>query len=93
MPDREKVITMSDFLLFIDDLRRRFPVHVEIYYSKIMDWCITVQKKGCADQYPKSVRIKEDAVLCAVQNSDIALAFAQAHVAVKEWLMENEGGY
>ena len=26
---------MNDFLLFIDDLARRFPVHVEIYYSHI----------------------------------------------------------
>ena len=27
---------MSEFLRFVDDLRKHFPVHVEIYCSKIM---------------------------------------------------------
>ena len=85
---------MSDFLLFIDDLAGRFPVHVEIYYSHIMDWCIKVYKKGAADEYPESMRdAANNAILCHVQDNDLQLAFARAHVCVKEWLLENNGGY
>lgn len=28
-----------------------------------------------------------------VQDGDIELCFAKAHVALKEWLLENEDGY
>lgn len=84
---------MNDFLLFIDDLASRFPVHVEIYYSYIMDWCIKVYRKGAADDYPESMRIGNDAILCDVQDCDMQLAFAKAHVCVKEWLLKNNGGY
>lgn len=84
---------MSDFLRFVDDLRHRFPVHVEIYYSKIMDWCIRVTKQGCASDYPKSPHDGNDAIMCDVQDCDMELAFAMAHVALKEWMLENNGGY
>lgn len=84
---------MTDFLRFIDELRRNFPIHLEIYYSKIMDWCITVTKVGCADDYPNSEHIGSDAILCRVQDLDMQLCFAKAHVCVKEWLCENAGGY
>ena len=84
---------MSDFLKFVDDLRHRFPIHVNIYYSKIMDWCITITKKGCASEYPKSMHDGNDAVLVMEQNSDMELCFAQAHVHLKEWLLEHDGGY
>lgn len=84
---------MNDFLLFINDLRYRFPVHLEIYYSRFMDWCIKVYKKDCADDYPGSPRSGTDAILCDVQSGDMELAFAKAHVAVKEWLIEYDGGY
>ena len=84
---------MSDFLRFVDDLRHRFPVHVEIYYSKIMDWCIRVTKQDCASDYPKSPHDGNDAIMCNVQDCDMELAFAMAHVALKEWMLENNGGY
>ena len=84
---------MEDFLKFIDELRHRFPVHVEIYYSKIVDWCITVYKKGCANDYPNSARNGDDAVLCNVQDCDIEYCFAKAYVAVKDWMLDNNGGY
>ena len=84
---------MTDFLLFIDDLRKRFPVHVEIYYSKIMDWCITVKKVGCASLYPSSPHDGDDAIICCVGDIDMELAFAKAHVTVKEWLLNYDGGY
>lgn len=84
---------MSDFLKFIDELAHHFPVHVSINYSKICDWEIYVFKQGCADDFPESSRIGDDAILCHAQSSDVELAFALAHVKVKEWLLENNGGY
>ena len=84
---------MSDFLTFIDDLSRRFPVHLEIYYSNIMDWCITVYKKGCAEDYPNAPHNGNDVIICDVQSNDMELCFAKAHVEVKEWLLEFNGGY
>ena len=84
---------MSDFLRFINDLRKRFPIHVEIYYSKIMDWCIRITKVGCASDYPESPHDGDDTVLCNVQDLDMELAFAKAHVELKEWLSDYDGGY
>lgn len=84
---------MEDFLRFFDDKAHDFPMHMEIYYSKIMDWCITITKKGCASDYPGSPRRGEDAVLVREQSMDMELCFAKAHVALKEWLLEHENGY
>lgn len=84
---------MSDFLRFVDDLRKRFPVHVNIYYSKMTDWSIMITKRGCASDYPGTQHDGDDAILCLVQSSDMELAFAKAHVALKEWLSGFEGGY
>ena len=86
---------MNDFLTFMDDLVQRFPVHVEIYYSKVMDWCIRVYRRDCADVY-KGQGVKtegSDVIICDVQHCDMELCFAKAHVAVKEWLLEFNGGY
>jgi len=84
---------MSDFLKFFDEKTHDFPMHLEIYYSKIMDWCIDIYKKGCAADYPESEHKGEDAVIVDVQGCDMELCFAKAHVALKEWLLENCGGY
>jgi hypothetical protein len=84
---------MIEFLKFMDELRKGFPFHLQIYYSKIVDWCITVQKKGCADEYPDAIHLGEDVVICQVSDPDMELCFARAHIAVKEWLLEHEGGY
>jgi len=84
---------MTDFLLFLDDLVKNWPVHVDITYSKITDWNIVVYKKGCAEDYPESDYDEDDAVLVNVRDSDMQLCFAKAHVALKEWLLKFEGGY
>ena len=84
---------MTEFLKFIDSLCENFPVHLEIYHSKILDWVITVYKKDCAEDYPESRRRGNDAILCNVQDLDVELCFAKAQVKVKEWLVENNGGY
>ena len=77
---------MNEFLKFFDEKVKTYPMHLEIYYSKIMDWCITVYKKGCGQN-------GDDLNILAVQSCDMELAFAKAHVELKEWLSENEGGY
>ena len=85
---------MNEFLLFMNDLRQRWPFHLKIFYSKIMDWCITVTKDGCAAQYSDAQIIRgADVLVCQEQDLDMELCFAKAHVAVKEWLREHEGGY
>ncbi|WP_156913269.1 hypothetical protein [Acetobacterium malicum] len=73
---------MSDFLKFFEEKVENYPMHMEIYYSKTMDWCIHIWKL-------LDVRIE----IAEVQGSDMELVFAKAHVELKEWLLENEGGY
>lgn len=68
-------------------------MHLEVYYSKICNWCIRVYKKGCATDYPESERRGDDAVIVNISDCDMELCFAKAHVALKEWLREYEGGY
>jgi len=77
---------MNEFLSFIDELADRYKIHVEIYYSSIMDWCVKVYRKGCEKD-------GKDLVMCDTQSCDMKLAFAKAQVELKEWLSENEGGY
>jgi len=84
---------MADFLTFMDKLVENFPLHISVGYSKTCDWTIRVVKQGCADDYPNSKRDGKDAVLCNIQDCDMQLAFAKAQVAVKDWLLENCGGY
>ena len=84
---------MNEFLLFCDQKKRYFPMHLEISYSKITDYMILVYKQGCAADYPNSKHDGDDAILVRVQDNDIELCFAKAHVALKEWLLENDGGY
>jgi hypothetical protein len=43
---------MTDFLEFYDELRRRFPLHLVIYQSRIMDWCIEITKKRTRGRLP-----------------------------------------
>lgn len=84
---------MTDFLLFLNDLAKKWPVHVAITYSKITDWNIVVYKKGCAEDYPESDHDGDDAVLVDVCDCDMQLCFAKAHVALKEWLLKFREGY
>ena len=84
---------MQDFLKFLESKLSDFPMHVDIGCAKICDWCIYIYKKGCANDYPNSKRDGEDAIIVNVQDTDMELAFAKAHIELKEWLYENCGGY
>ena len=71
---------MIEFLQFVEDLVGRYPLHIEISYSKTTDWIVHIWKVGVCD-------------ICCIQDCDMELAFAKAHVALKEWLREHIGGY
>lgn len=74
---------MNEFLHFIDELRECRKVWLDIGYSSVVDWCVIVHL------------IVENQKKCAVnvQHCDMEYAFAKAHAELKEWLLENEGGY
>ena len=85
---------MDDFLKFFDEKVHNFPMHLGIYYSKIMDWRITIIKVGCASDYPEADHVNStDVLIVQEQDSDMELCFAKAHIALKNWLSEFEGGY
>lgn len=84
---------MSEFLEFLDKKLCDFSMHVEIGYNKNSDWTIYIYKRGCAADYMESKKSGNDAVVVNVQDCDMELCFAKAHVALKEWLRENTGGY
>ncbi|MCM1440203.1 MAG: hypothetical protein NC131_13520 [Roseburia sp.] len=77
---------MDDFLRFFDKKKDVVPMHLNIYYSKIMDYCINIYRAGCAPD-------GGDEIIVEIQECDVELTFAKAQVALKEWLSENMGGY
>ena len=77
---------MNEFLIFFDEQVKEYPMHLEIYYSKTTDWSINIYKKGCGEN-------GKDLQILYVQHCDMQLAFAKAQVALKKWLLDNEGGY
>lgn len=77
---------MHDFLKFFDEKVHDYPMHLEISYSEICDYAIHIYKKGCADN-------GGDIEILYVQNCDIELVFAKAHVLLKERLLKEIGGY
>lgn len=76
---------MDDFLKFYDSIKNNHGWALEIYHSSIMDWAITI---GYKVTHPK-----HGETILHVQHCDMELTFAMAHVELKKWLLENEGGY
>lgn len=76
---------MIEFLKFYDEKYFEKGWRLEIYHSSIMDWCITV---GYKSTHPKS-----DEIILNIQNNDLEYIFAKAQVLLKDWLIENDGGY
>lgn len=71
---------MDEFLNFFEQKAKYKPMHLEITYNKSTNWSIFVV-------------YGLDAVMVDVSDCDMSLAFAKAHVALKEWLIANERGY
>lgn len=63
-----------------------YTMHLELGYSKRTDWCLHIWKKGCAKD-GKDLEIFFD------QDTDFDLLPAKGEVALKEWLLKNQGGY
>lgn len=61
-------------------------MHLEIYFSKTMNWCICIYRQFCGES-------GEDLTLVDVTSCDMEFAFAKAQVQLKNWFLENEGGY
>ena len=60
--------------------------HIEFYYSSITDWCLTITRKGCAKD-------GGDVVVFDDECYDLSLLLSKAEVAVKEYCLEELGGY
>ena len=67
-------------------LVQEYTMHFALEYSKTVDWCLTIWKKGCAAD-------GSDIVICELQDSDLNYVLAKGEVLVKDWLLENKGGY
>lgn len=52
---------------------------LEIYYSRIVDWCVNI--------------VADKTSIVRVEHCDVYYALAKAHVYLKDWLSENRGGY
>lgn len=76
---------MEAFLKFFDSIANQHGFNLEIYYSSIVDWCITVGYKSTNKNHGEKV--------ISVQECEPELAFAKAQVKLKEWLSTNKGGY
>lgn len=77
---------MEGFLRFFDHIVHRVPMHFELTYSKICDWQLHIWRKGVADD-------GGDVEVCYIQNCDLEYVFARGQVALKDFLLETEGGY
>lgn len=72
---------MQEFLKFYDQIKNKRKWRLEIYHTSIVDWVISIETMD-----------SQNAII-SVQNCDMELAFAKAQVSLKEWLLDNEGGY
>ena len=72
----------ADYLKLVQD----YTMHLELYYSKTMDWCLKIWEKGCGVD-------GSDIVICDIQDCDFNYVLAKGEVLLKEWLIENNGGY
>lgn len=80
---------MNEFLRYFHGIVGVFPMHLEIYYSRTMDWCVNVWKKSCADMYPGCERNSDgDAILVRVQDCTPESAGEEALKSLKKWIRQ-----
>lgn len=77
---------MHDFLTFFNQVRYTYRLRLAITYSDICTWEITIGLVGSGEN-------GDDLIICDIQDSDVTLCFAKAHVALKEELTDIFGGY
>lgn len=75
---------MDDFLKFFDEKSKTYPMRLKIGYSSTCGWSIYAWKK-MSDTDTREILYE--------YSDDMELCFAQAHVALKNWLLKVEGEY
>lgn len=83
---QKRRLSMQDFINFFDDISHDYPMHLEIHYSKTVDWCVMIYKKNCGED-------GKDLIIFQEQDCDISFLMAKAQVKLKEHLIEANGGY
>ena len=66
--------------------RLSFP-HFELYHSGIMDWCLRIYEQDGIGSGAKESEIVN------VQGCDLHYVIVKGEVLLKEWLLDNKGGY
>jgi hypothetical protein len=74
---------MREFIAFFDMIKDVYPMHMELTYSKTLDWRIHIWRKGTGDG-------GEDEEVLAVQDCDVGYVIAKAHSKLKEWVWDGE---
>ena len=77
---------VSEFLRFFDEITRRYPMRMELTYSRGTDWTINIWRKGTGDD-------GKDERILLLQDCDLDYVMAKAQVILKDWLSDNVGGY
>ena len=72
----------ADFL----ELAQLHTMHLELFYSKTVDWCLHIYKRGCGEN-------GKDLEIFNEQSCDLSYLLAKGEVAIKDWLLKNNGGY
>lgn len=80
---------MNEFMATFNRIVESFPLTLDIHYSKTMDWVIKVRKRGCANDYPKSMSDGEDALLFYLQHTEIDRLFSTATKLLVRWMRRN----
>ena len=78
------------FFALFDRIVGGYPLHMECYYSRTMDWIVKVWKTGCAADYPDAEKEGNDVVLVHVWTCVMDEAFELAHRLLAEWLQRFE---
>lgn len=84
----EEMKEKDDFLQYFEAERHKTPMHLEIYCSSVMDWCIKIYKKRMNNVF-SDVKIYEDeVVICDIQNADLDEGLREAREKLEKWLSE-----
>ena len=70
----------------LEELLTQRRCHFELYYSRIMDFCMKLYIVGYNDD-------NSDLIIFEEQSHDLDYLICKCKVAYKDWLIENEGGY
>lgn len=77
---------MLEFMKMWDNNGYKYGLTLNIYYSSIVDWNLTIAKKVTVDE-------NRTAIIEITNESDVDMMFAKSYIRFGEWLSENKGGY